>query len=150
MKMDYRGTVERVFNELTFTLPSANRPLNGLTAELVNMCTDKVEVCADHGIEISEEEWSSHHLPKQLMTDRGEPQREEAMISYVIRKQTESICPNEKVLLEQGTHASLYKDEEIILDCLVIDPLTAEPQRPYLKLIIDRYSRTVIGRKYCK
>ena len=33
---------------------------------------NKVEFCREHGIEITETEWPSHHLPKMLLGDRGE------------------------------------------------------------------------------
>lgn len=73
MKMDYRDTVERVFKLIGgnyFGYEGAS--WSAAISALVNMGADKIEVSADHGIEISEEEWHSHHLPQQLMTDWGE------------------------------------------------------------------------------
>jgi transposase InsO family protein len=37
-----------------------------------NATCDKAEFCAKHGIQISEREWPSHHLPDALLADRGE------------------------------------------------------------------------------
>jgi hypothetical protein len=39
---------------------------------LENALTDKAEYCARYGIEISREEWPSHHIPEALVADRGE------------------------------------------------------------------------------
>ena len=39
---------------------------------LENMLTDKVAFCGAHGISIRPEEWPSHHIPKVLVSDRGE------------------------------------------------------------------------------
>ncbi|MGL5942123.1 MAG: transposase [Waterburya sp.] len=44
----------------------------GMMMALVNAATDKVEFCAEYGIEITEEEWLSHHLPDAILGDRGE------------------------------------------------------------------------------
>ncbi|OMD04127.1 transposase [Paenibacillus sp. FSL R5-0636] len=37
-----------------------------------NAATDKVEFCARYGIQISEEDWPCHYLPRNLVGDRGE------------------------------------------------------------------------------
>jgi hypothetical protein len=37
-----------------------------------NAATNKVEFCAKYGIDITEEEWPCHYLPKSLISDRGE------------------------------------------------------------------------------
>lgn len=39
---------------------------------LENAATDKVEYCAKHEIDITEEDWPCHHLPKFIIGDRGE------------------------------------------------------------------------------
>lgn len=39
---------------------------------LENAATDKVDYCAKYGIEITEDEWPCHHLPKFIVGDRGE------------------------------------------------------------------------------
>lgn len=39
---------------------------------LENAATDKVAICAAHGIPISAQEWPSQHLPEILYADRGE------------------------------------------------------------------------------
>lgn len=36
-----------------------------------NTCADKVSVCHKYGIEITSQDWPSHHLPAKIITDRG-------------------------------------------------------------------------------
>ena len=38
---------------------------------LQNTVANKVIYCQRHGIEITAEDWPSHHLPSKIMTDRG-------------------------------------------------------------------------------
>ncbi|OJB30494.1 Mu transposase C-terminal domain-containing protein [Burkholderia ubonensis] len=45
---------------------------NGARHALFNAFTDKVEFCRNYGIEIESSWWPSHHLPHELMADRGE------------------------------------------------------------------------------
>lgn len=44
----------------------------GAMMALANTTADKVRYCADYGIEITEQEWMSSHLPQKLTADRGE------------------------------------------------------------------------------
>lgn len=44
----------------------------GAMLALENATADKVEFCARYGIEITEAEWPSHHLPEAILADRGE------------------------------------------------------------------------------
>ncbi|MUG91690.1 DDE-type integrase/transposase/recombinase [Scytonema sp. UIC 10036] len=44
----------------------------GAMLALENTITDKVEFCKNWGIEITEYEWPSHHLPAEIIADRGE------------------------------------------------------------------------------
>lgn len=44
----------------------------GAMMTLDNMMADKVEFCRRHGIDITEEQWPSHHLPEIIIADRGE------------------------------------------------------------------------------
>lgn len=39
---------------------------------LLNTFTNKVDLCKRYGIEITEQEWPSHHLPDVILADRGE------------------------------------------------------------------------------
>lgn len=39
---------------------------------LTNVVTPKVAFCAQYGIEISEDQWPSHHLPSTILGDKGE------------------------------------------------------------------------------
>ena len=39
---------------------------------ILNAMEDKVEFCAKYGVEISEEDWPCHHIPRALVGDRGE------------------------------------------------------------------------------
>jgi hypothetical protein len=39
---------------------------------LINMVTPKVEFCRQFGIEISHDQWPSHHAPRTILADRGE------------------------------------------------------------------------------
>jgi putative transposase len=44
----------------------------GAMLALENVTTDKVAFCAEHGIMIASEDWPIHHLPKEILADRGE------------------------------------------------------------------------------
>jgi len=44
----------------------------GAMLALENVNANKVAFCAEHGITITEEEWPVHHLPKEIVADRGE------------------------------------------------------------------------------
>jgi hypothetical protein len=44
----------------------------GVMMALDNVVQDKVEFCADYGIDISEEEWPHSYLPMKIVADRGE------------------------------------------------------------------------------
>ena len=44
----------------------------GAMMALDNMVSDKVEFCAAYGIEITPEQWASHHIPDIIIADRGE------------------------------------------------------------------------------
>ncbi len=44
----------------------------GMMMALVNAARNKVEYCAEYGIEIEEEEWLAHHIPDAILGDRGE------------------------------------------------------------------------------
>lgn len=44
----------------------------GAMMALDNMVSDKVEFCAKYGIEITSEQWSTHHIPDIIIADRGE------------------------------------------------------------------------------
>src|SRR6266568_20775 len=44
----------------------------GAMLALENMALDKVSYCKEYGFDISEREWPSHHLPKEILADRGE------------------------------------------------------------------------------
>jgi hypothetical protein len=43
----------------------------GISVLLLNMIQDKVEFCRSFGIEITEEQWPSHHLPNIILGDNG-------------------------------------------------------------------------------
>jgi hypothetical protein len=44
----------------------------GMMLALENMAMDKVTFCREYGVEITEGEWPSHHLPEAILGDRGE------------------------------------------------------------------------------
>ena len=44
----------------------------GAMMALTSMASPKVGFCKQFGVEISEEDWPAHHLPKRLLGDRGE------------------------------------------------------------------------------
>jgi len=44
----------------------------GAMLALENATTDKVAFCAEYGISIQPEDWPVHHLPKNILADRGE------------------------------------------------------------------------------
>jgi putative transposase len=44
----------------------------GAMMALANTTADKIRYCAEYGIEITESEWMSSHLPQKLTADRGE------------------------------------------------------------------------------
>lgn len=63
-----------VFSRLItgFAVTLENPSWLGAMLALENACADKVEYCARYGIEITEAEWPSHHLPEAILADRGE------------------------------------------------------------------------------
>lgn len=44
----------------------------GMAMAIANAVTDKVKFCKEYGIDISEEQWPTHHLPLVILGDRGE------------------------------------------------------------------------------
>ncbi len=44
----------------------------GAMLALENMALDKVAFCREYGFAISKREWPSHHLPREILADRGE------------------------------------------------------------------------------
>lgn len=44
----------------------------GAMMALDNMVSDKVEFCKQYQIDITEEQWPSHHIPEIIIADRGE------------------------------------------------------------------------------
>lgn len=44
----------------------------GAMMALDNMVADKVEFCKEYDIEITKEQWPTHHLPEIIIADRGE------------------------------------------------------------------------------
>ena len=44
----------------------------GAMYALENMALNKVAFCQEYGFDIGENEWPSHHLPKNMLADRGE------------------------------------------------------------------------------
>lgn len=44
----------------------------GMAMAITNAVIDKVEFCREYGIEISQEQWPTHHLPSEILGDRGE------------------------------------------------------------------------------
>jgi hypothetical protein len=44
----------------------------GAMQALENTASDKVSFCREYGIEISDKDWPSHHLPEMILADRGE------------------------------------------------------------------------------
>lgn len=44
----------------------------GAMMALDNMVADKVEFCKQYGIDITSEQWPTHHLPEVIIADRGE------------------------------------------------------------------------------
>jgi Integrase core domain len=63
-----------VFSRLIVGFAVTLEPASWLGAMLAleNTITDKVEFCKNYGIEITEYEWPSHHLPAEIIADRGE------------------------------------------------------------------------------
>lgn len=44
----------------------------GAMMALDNMVADKVDFCKQYGVDITEEQWPTHHLPEVIIADRGE------------------------------------------------------------------------------
>lgn len=44
----------------------------GAMMSLDNMVADKMEFCKQYGIDITEEQWPTYHLPEIIIADRGE------------------------------------------------------------------------------
>lgn len=52
---------------ISFAPPSCE----GAALALQSVATPKVALCHEYGIEISEADWPAHHLPRELLADRG-------------------------------------------------------------------------------
>jgi hypothetical protein len=50
----------------------------GAMMAIENTVVNKVEFCAEYGIEITEDEWPCHHMPQQFYADRGEMESKSA------------------------------------------------------------------------
>ncbi|HDX9577095.1 TPA: DDE-type integrase/transposase/recombinase [Bacillus pseudomycoides] len=44
----------------------------GASMAMINTAQDKIDFCGKYGIEITEEQWPSSHMPKKFLADRGE------------------------------------------------------------------------------
>ena len=44
----------------------------GASYAIFNACQDKVEFCERYGVTIKEQDWPCHHIPHEIMADRGE------------------------------------------------------------------------------
>jgi putative transposase len=66
--------VKDVFSRLVvgFSITLEGPSWLGAMLALENAVANKVTFCREHGIEITEDQWPSHHLPKRLRADRGE------------------------------------------------------------------------------
>lgn len=67
-------TVVDVFSRMVagFSVSLEGPSWLGAMLALENATTDKVAFCAEHGMAISPEDWPIHHLPKEILADRGE------------------------------------------------------------------------------
>ncbi|MCP1311393.1 Mu transposase C-terminal domain-containing protein [Paenibacillus tyrfis] len=50
----------------------------GVTMAIENTAVNKVEFCAEYGIEITEDEWPCRHMPQHFYADRGEMESKKA------------------------------------------------------------------------
>jgi putative transposase len=66
--------VKDVFSRLVvgFSITLEGPSWLGAMLALENAVANKVTFCREHGIEITEDQWPAHHLPKRLRADRGE------------------------------------------------------------------------------
>jgi hypothetical protein len=79
----------------------------GAMMVLTNIVTPKVDFCRSYGIEIDECDWPSHHLPKQILADRGE------LLSVRLGK---GIVKNLRVQIENARPGR--GDMKAIVECL--------------------------------
>jgi len=82
------------------------------------------------------------------------PKRQEAVIPYDdlvnciqlhIHKLPGVICVKDREPTKDGSNVNLSETSEIVLDCLVIDPVDGCFKRPSLIPMFDYYSRWIIG-----
>ena len=94
---------------------------------LEHACRDKVEWCGQHGITISPEQWPSHGLPYEVITDKGREFCGARMQELCRRYGVELISqapfrPDRKGLVEQAFHLLQERYKPLLRGKGVIEP----------------------------
>ncbi len=94
---------------------------------LENACQDKVEWCGRHDITITEEQWPSHGLPYEVITDKGREFCGARMQELCRRYGVELISqapfrPDRKGLVEQAFHLLQERYKPLLRGKGVIEP----------------------------
>lgn len=94
---------------------------------LENACRNKVEWCGQHGITIAEEQWPSHGLPQDVITDKGREFCGGRMQELCRRYGVELIAqapfrPDRKGLVEQAFHLLQERYKPLLRGKGVIEP----------------------------
>ena len=94
---------------------------------LENACQDKVEWCGRHDITITEEQWPSHGLPYEVVTDKGREFCGARMQELCRRYGVELISqapfrPDRKGLVEQAFHLLQERYKPLLRGKGVIEP----------------------------
>lgn len=94
---------------------------------LENACQDKAEWCGQHGITIAEEQWPSHGLPYEVITDKGREfcggRMQELCRRYGVELITQApFRPDRKGLVEQAFHLLQERYKPLLRSKGVIEP----------------------------
>lgn len=94
---------------------------------LENACRDKAEWCGQHGITIAEEQWPSHGLPQEVITDKGREfcggRMQELCRRYGLELITQApFRPDRKGLVEQAFHLLQERYKPLLRGKGVIEP----------------------------
>lgn len=94
---------------------------------LENVCRNKVEWCGQHGVAITPEQWPSHGLPQEVITDKGREfcggRMQELCRRYGVELITQApFRPDRKGLVEQAFHLLQERYKPLLRGKGVIEP----------------------------
>lgn len=123
----------------------------GMMMAIANATTDKSEFCSQYGIEISNDQWPSAHLPEIILGDRGELEgyNVNSLINglNVTIENTPSFRPDWKGIVESLFNIQDEKIKPFLPGYIQTDhgERGAEDYRLQAKLTIEQYTKIIIN-----